>query len=61
MAEQANQLNVPSDSPTEKYRTPNENPNFITTSKDVSTGGGGNVVNNGNDVTFGGTGKPVSN
>jgi hypothetical protein len=60
MPEQANQINVPSDAPGEKYRTPNANPEFDTSSKDVSIGGGGNVVNNGNNVTFGGQGKPVN-
>jgi hypothetical protein len=61
----SNQLNVPSDAPTEVYRTPNVNPVFDTESKDVSMGnsGGQPTVNSPGSVgvTIGAVGAPVSN
>lgn len=58
----ANQINVPSDAPIGVYRTPNRNPEFDTQSKDVTTGGGGNVVNSPGSigVVTGGVGAPVN-
>lgn len=62
MAEETELMNVPSDAPIDKYRTPNVSPRFVTTSKDVSTGAAKEppVVTN-KDVTFGGKGTPVTN
>lgn len=56
-------LNVRSDAPRVVFRAPNENPEFNTDSKDVSTGASGDtVVNAGSiDVTTGGQGQPISN
>ncbi len=43
-----NQLNVPSNAPVDKRKTPNENPTFDTDSKDVTFGAsGGAPVNSG--------------
>lgn len=55
-------LNVKSDAPVDKYRTPNEDPQFDTTSVDVFTApAAGAPVSNLNNVVTGGTGQPVSN
>jgi hypothetical protein len=62
MGDPANQLNVPSDAPIEKYRTPNVSPSFHTTSVDVTfTAAAQTPVNADAEVTEGGIGQPVSN
>ena len=62
MAEETELMNVPTDAATEKYRTPNVNPQFDTESKDVSFGKSKDIINNGSkDVTIGGVGQPVQN
>ena len=59
MSDMANQLNVPSDAPLGVFRSPNKNPQFDTTSADVSYGStGGEPVSNA-DVVRGGTGVPI--
>lgn len=60
MGDPANQLNVPSDAPVQKYRTPNRDPQFHTEDVDVTLTPSGNPVNPGTEVTEGGIGKPVS-
>ncbi|MGH9428102.1 MAG: hypothetical protein ACRD2L_17605 [Terriglobia bacterium] len=59
----ADPVNVPSNDPTEKYRTPDLSPSFDTESKDVSLGASGIPVNNPSNinVTLGGVGTPVNN
>ena len=63
MGDLANQLNVPSDAPVEKYRTPNVDPQFDTSNTDVELSPSGDPVNSPGTigVTTGGTGKPISN
>ncbi len=62
MGDPANQLNVPSNAPTEAYRTPDQDPQFDTTSKDETFGARGQPVNSpSTNVQFGGVGAPVSN
>lgn len=62
MGEPANQLNVPSDAPISKYRTPNANPQFDTRSAEIHlTAALEAPVNSDEQVTFGGVGRPVSN
>jgi hypothetical protein len=62
MGDPANQLNVPSDAPIEKYRTPNVSPQFNTRSTDVQlTAAAQTPVNSDDNVTEGGVGPPVNN
>lgn len=49
MSDKANELNVKSNAPVEKRKTPNESPSFDTASKDVTIGStGGAPINSGN-------------
>lgn len=62
MGDPANQLNVPSDAPIEKYRTPNVSPQFNTQTVDVNlTAAAQTPVNSEDNVTEGGIGQPVNN
>lgn len=63
MADGAPSLNVASNAPVDKYRTPNRNPQFDTESTDVFTARTGSPINSPGviDVVTGGTGQPVSN
>ena len=62
MGDPANQLNVPSDAPVGKYRSPNVNPQFDTRSAEIHlTAALLPPVNSDEEVTLGGVGQPVSN
>jgi len=62
MGDPANQLNVPSDAPITKYRSPNVDPQFDTRSAEIHlTAALQSPVNSDEEVTFGGVGQPVSN
>jgi len=61
MGDPANQLNVPSDAPVGKYRSPNVDPQFYTKDVDVTlTASAQTPVNSDDNVTQGGVGQPVN-
>lgn len=62
MGDPANQLNLPSNDPTEAYRTPNQDPEFDTDNKDANFGAKGTPVQSPGSINVqtGAQGVPVN-